>query len=58
MAKLFVQVLEEGMRSDGCCHKTCQHTIFKGVNNFFTVTICYYVTVSEKKDSRFTKLYE
>ena len=55
MVKLFVQVLEEGMRSNGCCHYTCQHTIFKGVNIFFTVTISYYVTVSDKKR---LKIYE
>ena len=32
-----------------------QHTIFKGVNIFFTVTISYYVTVSDKKR---LKIYE
>ena len=52
MVKLFVQVLEEGMRSNGCCHWICQHTIFKGVNIFFTVTISYYVTVSDKKKTQ------
>ena len=53
MVKLFVQVLEERMRSNGCCHvlDLSAHYL-QGGKHFFIVTISYYVTVSDKKKTQ------